>query len=266
MRWEPGDDSDLEDRRGDGPSSAGFGGFGAMRIGLGGLLVLGVLSVVFRTDLISPFLAGGGPSAPVRERAASSPEAAAQEERLKQFTGFVVKNAQDTWTARFSEMGRPYERARLVLFRDVVQSACGTAQSASGPFYCPGDRRAYVDLSFYEELADRFGAAGDFAQAYVLAHEIGHPCRIFSARRRRCGACSARIRRRATNCRCAWSCRRTATQVSGDTRRLNRGGSIPATRRRDCGRRRRLVTIEFSAWPDARFRRSPSLTDLPGSG
>jgi predicted metalloprotease len=90
---------------------------------------------------------------------------------MVQFVSFVLDDNQKTWR---EVMGPEYQNAKLVLFRDVVQSACGTAQSATGPFYCPGDNRVYIDLSFYEELKQRFGAPGDFAQAYVLAHEIGH--------------------------------------------------------------------------------------------
>jgi predicted metalloprotease len=99
--------------------------------------------------------------------APTSPE----EERLIQFVSFVLDDAQNTWT---QTLGPQYQRARLVLFTDVVESACGMAQSATGPFYCPMDQKVYIDLGFYRELQSRFGAPGEFAQAYVLAHEIGH--------------------------------------------------------------------------------------------
>jgi predicted metalloprotease len=168
MRWTPGGRSgDLEDRRG---SSGGFGG-GGMRIGLGGAAVLLVLSLIFKQNffaLLSGDGAAGEPSAsgPVT----SSPE----EEKEVQFVSFVLDDAQATWERLFQARGQPYEHAKLVLFRDAIQSACGFAQAATGPFYCPGDERIYIDLGFYDELKQRFGAPGDFAQAYVLTHELGH--------------------------------------------------------------------------------------------
>jgi hypothetical protein len=103
--------------------------------------------------------------------AATTPE----EEERKDFVTFVLNDVQDTWTAVMpKETNTQYPRAKLVLFRGAIESACGFAESASGPFYCPGDNKVYIDLSFYDELQARFGAAGDFAQAYVIAHEIGH--------------------------------------------------------------------------------------------
>jgi len=97
-----------------------------------------------------------------------------EEERLVDFVSFVFDTTQSTWTRVFAQRGVQHLDARLVLFRDAVQSACGFAQAATGPFYCPGDHKVYIDLGFYEELRSRFGAPGDFAQAYVLAHEVGH--------------------------------------------------------------------------------------------
>jgi predicted metalloprotease len=107
---------------------------------------------------------GGEPSRGVQ------PGGGGEEDEIAQFVGFVLDDAQDTWSRELPG----YQRARLVLFRNSVSSACGTASSAVGPFYCPLDKRVYIDLSFYDELRRRFGAAGDFAQAYVIAHEIGH--------------------------------------------------------------------------------------------
>ena len=97
-----------------------------------------------------------------------------EEDSTKQFVSYVLDDAQATWDSVFSANGAQYQNARLVLFRDGVQSACGFAQSATGPFYCPGDTQVYIDLGFYDELRQRFGAPGDFAQAYVIAHEVGH--------------------------------------------------------------------------------------------
>lgn len=174
MRWTPGGRSgDIEDRRG----SGGFrgGGGGGMRLGLGGMLLLFVLSVVFKQDFVSMFLGGGGGSPMGVEQSEGGPVSSSpEEEKRVEFVSFVLDDAQNTWQQIFPQMGQQYQRAKLVLFRDAVQSACGSAESASGPFYCPGDEKVYIDLSFYDELANRFGAAGEFAQAYVLAHEIGH--------------------------------------------------------------------------------------------
>jgi uncharacterized protein len=168
MRWTPGGpSSDLEDRRG---SSGGFGG-GGMRIGLGGAAVLLVLSLIFKQNFFA--LLGGdcGGAAPT----ASGPVASTPEEDQEvQFVSFVLDDAQSTWETIFRQHGQPYEHAKLVLFRDAIQSACGFAQAATGPFYCPGDEKVYIDLGFYDELRQRFGAPGDFAQAYVLTHELGH--------------------------------------------------------------------------------------------
>jgi len=174
MRWTPGGRSgDIEDRRG----SGGFrGGGGGARLGLGGMLLLLVLSVIFKQDFVSMFVGGGG-GAPmgVGQQEDNGPVSSTpEEEKRVKFVSFVLDDAQNTWAQIFPQMGQQYQRAKLVLFRNAVQSACGFAESASGPFYCPGDEKVYIDLSFYDELAQRFGAAGDFAQAYVLAHEIGH--------------------------------------------------------------------------------------------
>ena len=171
MRWTPGGRSrDLEDRRGWSGGGRGFG-LGGGRLGIGGLLVLVVLSLVFGRDFLSPFLGiGGGPSMSVP----SEPVVDEAEEPMVQFVSFVLDDAQNNWESIFAKEGNAYQRARLVLFRDAVDSACGFAEAAVGPFYCPGDQKVYIDLGFYEELKRRFGAPGDFAQAYVLAHEIGH--------------------------------------------------------------------------------------------
>jgi predicted metalloprotease len=169
MRWTPGAPSEnVEDRRGEG----GGGGFGGLpRLGLGGIAILLVLSVIFRRDLVTPFLTGGGADQPSPEATA---EANAAEEPLVQFVSFVLDDAQATWTRILPTIGKEYQPAKLVLFRDAINSGCGFAQAATGPFYCPLDQRVYIDLGFYQELKQRFGAPGDFAQAYVLAHEIGH--------------------------------------------------------------------------------------------
>lgn len=135
------------------------------------MLVLLVLSLIFRRNLFQFVDTGaGGSTAPSSAPAASTPA----EDTLAQFVSFVLDTVQATWAQTLPSMGTAYQDAHLVLFRNGVESACGFAETATGPFYCPGDRKVYIDLGFYQELRDRFGASGDFAQAYVLAHEIGH--------------------------------------------------------------------------------------------
>jgi predicted metalloprotease len=143
-----------------------------MHIGIGGFLILLVLSLVFKRDFLS-LVTGGGGGVPTQS---SQPDTARdqREEPLVQFVSFVLDDTQKTWTQILGQNNVPYRHAKLVLFRDSINSACGTAQSATGPFYCPNDEKVYIDLGFYDELKQRFGAPGEFAEAYVLAHEIGH--------------------------------------------------------------------------------------------
>jgi uncharacterized protein len=173
MRWTPGGTSgDIEDRRDE--SGGGGGGFGGMKLGLGGILVLFVLSLIFKQNFFA--LLGGGSASP-GPVAVSQPNPAKDESEkpLVQFVSFVLDDTQKTWDQLLPQQANlPYRHAKLVLFRDYTQSGCGGAESATGPFYCPADEKVYIDLSFYDELKRRFGAPGEFAQAYVLAHEIGH--------------------------------------------------------------------------------------------
>lgn len=178
MRWTPGGRSrNLEDGRGD-DASSGSGGRPGMKLGIGGFILLAVLSLIFKKDLFS--LVGAGSFAPSADVSAGSrgPGGGAvsdpNEEKLVEFVSFVLDDAQATWTKLMPTLGGRYVDAKLHLFRDGVDSACGYAQAATGPFYCPGDQKVYVDLGFYQELKNRFGAPGDFAQAYVITHEIGH--------------------------------------------------------------------------------------------
>ena len=172
MRWTPGGrSSNIEDRRGMG----GGGGFGRAGMGIGGTLILLVLSLVFGRDFIGGG-GGGGPATTQTSGGDVGPVAQTPaEDSLVQFVSFVLDNAQDGWEQILPQQaGQQYRDAKLVLFRDGVQSGCGAAQAAMGPFYCPLDEKVYIDLGFYNDLQRRFGAPGDFAQAYVLAHEIGH--------------------------------------------------------------------------------------------
>jgi predicted metalloprotease len=184
MRWTPGSDrGNLEDRRG---QSTGAGGGGGALIGLLASIVgrkfgiVGVLIVLVVGALFSGGMFGGGGTTTsggeVARGAATAPiQQSPAEAQLVDFVTYVLNDAQDTWEEVLPKTaGTPYRDARLVLFRDAVQTGCGNAPSAVGPFYCPTDERVYIDLSFFDELKQKYGAPGDFAQAYVLAHELGH--------------------------------------------------------------------------------------------
>ena len=167
MRWQMGRRSDnVEDRRGVGMGGVAVGG------GLG-TVVLIVIAMFLGIDP-SVVLQGGDTSVstapPAVERRAASP----QEDQLKDFVSVVLADTEDTWKEIFRRMNREYRDPSLVLFSGAVRSACGTAQSAVGPFYCPPDQKVYLDLQFFRDLRDRFRAPGEFAQAYVIAHEVGH--------------------------------------------------------------------------------------------
>src|SRR5215831_16461262 len=171
MRWTPGGTSgDIEDRRDDGGGGGGFG-FGGMHIGIGGMIILLILSFVFKRNFFSLLANGGGPSSSI-----STPDRPrdAREQPTVEFVSFVLDDTQKTWADLLENQGIQYRHARLVLFRDSTYSGCGSARAATGPFYCPADEKFYIDLGFYDELKRRFGAPEDFAEAYVLAHELGH--------------------------------------------------------------------------------------------
>jgi predicted metalloprotease len=172
MRWTPGGSSDdVEDRRDD----SGGGGFqpGGIHLGLGGIIILFVLSLIFKRDFLS-LLSTNSASTGGTTISQPDPVRDQQEKPLVDFVTFVLNDAQNTWSQILPQQGVPYRHAKLVLYRDSIDSACGQAQSATGPFYCPQDEKVYIDLGFYDELKQRFGAPGEFAEAYVLAHEIGH--------------------------------------------------------------------------------------------
>jgi predicted metalloprotease len=159
MRWTTGDRGNIQDMRG---SRSGMG----VPLGIGGVVILLVGSWLTGVNLFD-VVGGGGATDVVAERPAdSSPE----EERLVDMVDAVTGDIQDTWSQKI----KGYQPTRTVLFRDGIQSACGMSSSATGPFYCPGDRKVYLDLSFFNDLHRKLGAPGDFAQAYVLAHEVGH--------------------------------------------------------------------------------------------
>jgi len=164
MRWIGGrESSNVEDRRG---LSAGGG------VAIGG----GLIGVIF---LVIKLLSGGDVSGDIQNQIQNQPQEMTAEEKAKdderaKFISVVLGYTEDVWDSLFTANGRQYVKPKLVLFRNSVESACGMASAASGPFYCPGDQEVYIDLSFYEELDNRFQAPGDFAEAYVIAHEIGH--------------------------------------------------------------------------------------------
>lgn len=192
MRWRRGKRSeDLEDRRGEGRGGSPFGWPGGRsgprvglpiprgrggRVSLTGLLVMLLVMWLLGIDpsTLLGGLGAGGPLAPMGSGTASDPGRPSDhdpdEEEQVDFVSFVLDDLQATWSERLPG----YQPAKLVLFREATRSGCGVGQREMGPFYCPADRKVYVDLAFYDELKRRFGAPGDFAQAYVLAHEIGH--------------------------------------------------------------------------------------------
>ncbi|MGD8265521.1 MAG: neutral zinc metallopeptidase [Chromatiales bacterium] len=183
MRWRSGRrSSNIEDRRSSGPARmrfpfpAGGGGKKGGGISLGGIILVLILMFVFDINPLE-LLGGGGSLAPTSQDRQALPDSRggqAADNEMKDFVSVVLADTEDTWHALFSELGRSYKEPKLVLFRGAVQSACGFAQAAMGPFYCPGDQKVYLDLSFFEDLHRQHGAPGDFAQAYVIAHEVGH--------------------------------------------------------------------------------------------
>jgi hypothetical protein len=183
MRWDRNHQSnDVIDERGArGTSAAGVGGAGILfwlmsRFGLPGLVVGGVvLGALY-------FLSPSSPSDQQGLRSQDRSSAGAPDETAR-FVGFVLDDVQSTWRRIFSERGRTYSSAKLVLFSEAIRSGCGVGSAQVGPFYCPNDRRVYIDLDFYRELARRFGAPGDFAQAYVIAHEVGHHVQTLTGER-----------------------------------------------------------------------------------
>jgi predicted metalloprotease len=175
MRWTPGGPSkNLEDLRG----QTGGGGrmIGGRGMGIGGAIIALILSLVFGVNIFDSGGTGTGTvpqqTAPgdVQQPVASTPE----EDKRIQFVSFVLDDVQQTWTQILPKVGEQYRDAKLAVFRDGVRTGCGDAPAQVGPFYCPVDQKVYLDLSFFDELAQRFGAPGDFAQAYVIAHELGH--------------------------------------------------------------------------------------------
>lgn len=194
MKWRGREQSsNIEDRRGQG--GGGLGGLGGSSFGRGGgirlptgggggsrggigsiigiVVVLGLIWVVTGTNPID-ILSGGQTTTSSSNASSSQLPTSGDQSELRDFVGVVVKETEDLWTGVFKASNAVYTPPTVVLFSNSVNTACGAADSSTGPFYCPGDQKVYIDLTFYDELRDKFGAPGDFAQAYVLAHEIGH--------------------------------------------------------------------------------------------
>ena len=195
MRWrgnrKSGNVEDRRSMRAAGPGGFGGGGGGMLRLlpmvfkvlGFKGTLILAVCvgAYGFFTGNLGNMLVGMGPQQETTAGVATEPlRETAQEKELVDFVSVILADTEETWANLFRQRGQTYQEPRLVLFRDAVKSACGMAQSAMGPFYCPADQRVYIDLGFYDQLKNRFNAPGDFAQAYVIAHEVGHHIQTLS--------------------------------------------------------------------------------------
>ncbi len=194
MQMDGDESSNIEDRRGEGGfggglgGGGGFGGMGGIPVGGGGGLFKGglgvvafiVIALIFGADPMALLSGVGGgdtssytPPAQT-SRSARAPSSTPAADPETQFVSRVLKSTEDVWTGLFRDMGRQYQDPKLVLYRDATRTECGVGQSAMGPFYCPADQRVYLDLAFFDDLASRFHSPGQFPQAYVIAHEVGH--------------------------------------------------------------------------------------------
>ena len=179
MKWEDQRQSDnVEDRRNEGGGGGGGGGglrVGGRGLGIGSIAIALVAGWVFGINPLTVLglLDGGGgePAPQVQQAPAAKPPVT---DRQAMFVSTVLADTEDVWRQQFQAQGSTYQAPKLVLFRGATPTACGTGQSAMGPFYCPGDQKVYIDLAFYDTLRTQLGAPGDFAQAYVIAHEVGH--------------------------------------------------------------------------------------------
>ena len=172
MRWQGRRESDnVEDRRGQSGSPMGGGGGFRLPSGKGGIVLLIIVLVAgyYGVDLTG-MLTGE----PVSQQQTTQRSMSPQDEEAAKFTKVILADTEDTWDAIFKDMGRQYPQPKLVMYRGATRTACGTGQSVMGPFYCPADSTVYIDLSFYDEMRNKLGAGGDFAQGYVIAHEVGH--------------------------------------------------------------------------------------------
>jgi len=175
MKWEGNRESDnVEDARDSGGGGGGFSFGGGRGIGLGTVAIAVVAGWIFGINpltVLGLLSGGGGPAPQVQQAPAHRPPV---DDKMAKFVSVVLADTEDVWRAQFKQMGGTYREPKLVLFRGSVPTGCGQGQAAMGPFYCPGDQKVYIDLGFYETMRTRLGAPGDFAQAYVIAHEVGH--------------------------------------------------------------------------------------------
>ncbi|MGI4827382.1 MAG: KPN_02809 family neutral zinc metallopeptidase [Janthinobacterium lividum] len=187
MEWQPGGlSSDIEDRRNDSGGGGGGGfGFGGGGLGIGGFILLLVISLVTGHNFLGGLFGGGSNSAPQTQVQQGTPDAqnaegsagqttTAGNDRDAQLISFVNTDVQKFWRQTLTAEGKPYHEAHIVLYRGETDAGCGEAQAATGPFYCPEDQKVYIDLSFWDELRKFGGSTADFAQAFVLSHELGH--------------------------------------------------------------------------------------------
>lgn len=176
MKWEGNRESDnVEDRRGEGGGGGGGFGFGGRSIGIGTIVIALVGGWVLGVNpmTILSMLSGGGGQVTTQQSQAPAQQPPVDDE-MARFVKTVLADTEDTWTTLFKAEGGSYVRPKLVLFSGSTPTACGTGQSATGPFYCPGDQKVYLDLDFFQLMQQRFKVSGEFAQAYVIAHEVGH--------------------------------------------------------------------------------------------
>lgn len=172
MKWDGNRESDnVEDRRGEG---GGGGGFGGRSIGLGTIVIALVASYFFGVNPMTVINLLSGGSAPLQTQQQAPSHAPPANDQTARFVSTVLADTEDVWTDVFRAGGKTYVAPKLVLFSGATPTACGTGQTASGPFYCPGDQKVYIDLTFFQMMKQRFNVSGDFAQAYVIAHEVGH--------------------------------------------------------------------------------------------
>jgi uncharacterized protein len=174
MRLDDQRESDnLEDRRGSGSGGGGLR-LGGRRLGIGSIAIALVASYFLGVNPLTVLSLLSGGDLPTVEQSAPAAHRPPADDPMARFVSKVLASTEDTWTDVFRANGRQYEKPKLVLFTGATPTACGTGQSAMGPFYCPADQKVYIDLAFYRDLKERFKAPGEFAQAYVIAHEVGH--------------------------------------------------------------------------------------------
>ena len=213
MRWGDFRRSENVDDRTEGSSGGGFPAGGGIKLGGGALVVVVIASLLFGVNPLEMIgmIEGGGPATPSMPQSQAPPgygpqhapgqpgPPTARKDASKDFAAAVLGDTEDVWHAVFQAMGARYEPPRLVLFRRATRSACGSASAATGPFYCSADRELYLDTAFFDELSRRFGAPGDFAQAYVIAHEVGHHVQNLTGTMRKVDQQMQRLDARARN-------------------------------------------------------------------